>query len=150
MTDAAKGRRPFPKERAGDIMSVLADLWPATFFLEPRLRQPLKVGIDKDIRALAGEAITAEELKVGLGSYTGAKAYLKSLQEGAPRIGLDGTQEGQVSASDARHALWLLERKIARESAHVRARGLAAERAQSLKAQTTSTGAVCASGIRAD
>jgi ProP effector len=123
--DNARGRRPFAKESAGDIMAVLADLWPAAFSLEPRLRRPLKVGIDKDVLALAGGAITPEELKVALGSYTGAKAYLKTLQEGAPRIGLDGKQAGQVSANDARHAGWLLKQRIARESARVRARGLA-------------------------
>jgi ProP effector len=127
MTDVNKGRRPFPKEPAGDIMAVLADLWPAAFSVEPRLRRPLKIGIDKDILAVAGGAITPEELKVGLGSYTRAKGYLKASREGAPRIGLDGAQIGQVSANDARHARWLLDRKIARESARVRARGLAAQ-----------------------
>jgi ProP effector len=121
-------RRPFPKESAGDILGVLADLWPAVFSIEPRLRRPLKVGIDKDILAAADGAIIPEELKVALGSYTGAKAYLKTLRDGAPRIGLDGKQEGQVSAGAARHARWLLEQRIAKGSARVRARGLAAQR----------------------
>jgi ProP effector len=116
MTDVSIERRTFPKEPAGDIIAVLVDLWPAAFSVEPRLRRPLKVGIDKDILAVADGAITLEELKVALGTYTGAKAYLKALHEGAARIGLDGKQEGQVSASDARHARWVIERKIARES----------------------------------
>jgi ProP effector len=125
MTGASNGRRPFPKECAGDILEVLADLWPAAFFVEPSRRRPLKAGIDRDVLTAADGAITREELKIALGSYTSAKAYLRALREGELRIGLDGEPAGQVSASDARHAQWVLEQRIAKESARVRARALA-------------------------
>ena len=123
-TTPAKGTRLI----GGDIIEVLADLWPAAFAVDPRARQPLKVGIDRDILAVADGAITLPELRAALCTYTAAKAYLKALHEGAPRIGLDGGPAGTVSAADAKHARWLLERRIANDLARVRARGLAAER----------------------
>ena len=121
------------KERAGDIIEVLADLWPAAFTVEPRLRQPLKVGIDADVLEAASGAITSAELTVALNSYVTAKGYLRAVREGAPRIGLDGEAAGVVSKQEAAHARWQLESKIAKESAQVRARGLAVERAQTLR-----------------
>jgi ProP effector len=116
----------------GDVIEVLADLWPVTFAVDPRARRPLKIGIDRDILAVADGAITPEELRAALCAYTGAKAYLKALREGAARISLDGVVAGSVSAPEAKHAQWLLERRIAKESARMRARGLA-QRAQALK-----------------
>ena len=116
------------KERAGDIIEVLADLWPAAFAVEPRRRRPLKVGIDADILATADGAILQTELTIGLNSYVTAKGYLRAVREGDPRIGLDGEAAGVVSKQEAAHARWQLERKIAKELAQVRARGLAAER----------------------
>jgi ProP effector len=123
------------KERARDIIEVLADLWPATFAVEPGRRRPLKVGIDVDILAAAGGAILPLELKIALGAYVKAKTYLRALQEGKPRIGLDGQPAGVVSAQDAAHARWRIERKIAEESARVRGRGLAVERSQRAPSQ---------------
>jgi ProP effector len=123
------------KERARDIIEVLADLWPAAFAVEPGRRRPLKVGIDADILAAAGGAILPLELKIALGAYVNAKAYLRALREGELRIGLDGEPAGIVSAPEAAHARWRIERKIADESARVRWRGLAAERAQRASTQ---------------
>jgi ProP effector len=117
------------KERAGDIIEVLADLWPGAFAVEPRLRQPLKVSINADVLAAASGAITSAELIVALNSYVRAKAYLRALRVGTPRIGLDGIAAGVVTAQEAAHAEWLLERAIAKESARVRARAFAAQRA---------------------
>ena len=92
-------RRPVKGMRliGGDIIEVFADLWPAAF-VEPRARRPLKVGIDRDILAVADGAITPEELRVALCAYTAAKAYLKALREGAPRIGLDASTGRSVPA----------------------------------------------------
>jgi sRNA-binding protein len=67
-------------------------------------RRPLKLKIHLDIQAGLGGAITPTELHKALGVYCANDAYLRSSQEGAQRIDLDGNPAGIVTAEEAQHA----------------------------------------------
>jgi ProP effector len=100
-----------PGQVARDLIGVLADFWPQAFSLYERRRRPLKLGIRQDIEIAAAGAITVEELKAALRSYTQNIGYLLGCKEGAARIGLNGEPAGRVTADEAAHAASLLAYK---------------------------------------
>ena len=101
----------------------LPKCFPACFdTAQPR---PLKLKIHKDmLKPLAAELILVEGtrkdqratakwvlsriLKQALADYCSQSAYLEAMREGAPRIDLDGTPAGEVSARDAERAVAVL------------------------------------------
>ena len=114
-------------------VELLAATWPRCFSIAFASRKPLKVGIGKEIAAATEGALTPEELDAAMRLYTGAKGYLRTLQEGAQRVDLDGAPAGPVSATEAAFARKRIERIEARDSARTRASGLA-KQATALKA----------------
>ncbi|HEY1246080.1 MAG TPA: ProQ/FinO family protein [Hyphomicrobiaceae bacterium] len=128
-------KKPSIKDAYATI-ALLAATWPKCFSVEFAGRRPLKVGISKDIAAAAEGAITPAELESAMSVYCGHKAYLKKLKEGAARVDLDGDPAGTVTADQAANARRRIERIDQRQSARVRARGLAIEAAaQNTKAE---------------
>jgi ProP effector len=138
--------RPNIKE-AYATLELLAATWPNCFSVKLADRRPLKVGIAKDIATAAEGAITPEELGAALHVYTSHKRYLRTLQEGAQRVDLDGNAVGTVTAEQAAAARRRIERIEARHSARVRTNGLAAEAAKRA-AQEAERAAEVAAGKR--
>lgn len=65
---------------------LLRTRWPAIF----TWARPLKIGIDRDISAALGEEISRRQLRLFLAGWCRRPAYLKALEAGVPRVGLDG------------------------------------------------------------
>jgi sRNA-binding protein len=123
-----KSRR---RKAAQATLAILIETWPAAFRLVPQERSaPLKLGIDKDVEAAAGGALTPGEISRALGAYTGSWAYQRALRRvGTPRIALDGSYAGAVAPEEAELARSRQQAQSGRRSRRVRARGLAAAKA---------------------
>jgi ProP effector len=87
------------------ILELLCERFPRTFARNPSGRQPLKLGIDRDLVARLGGIVSRSALKRALGIYTSCLEYRATLIEGAARIDLDGNPAGAVTAGEAEHAL---------------------------------------------
>ena len=90
------------KNRAANQAALvqLCETYPEVFSRENV--RPLKVGIQEDL--IADEKLARNRIKRALASYVRSPQYLRSLQSGADRIGLDGVATGQVSEEEAAHA----------------------------------------------
>jgi len=86
------------------VIALLAEMFPKCFSVYQGRRRPLKLKIHLDIQAGLGGAITPTELHKALGVYCANDAYLRSSQEGAQRIDLDGNPAGIVTAEEAQDA----------------------------------------------
>src|SRR5436190_1815481 len=67
-----------------------------TLFADPP-SAPLKIGIDRDLRARHPE-VSWRTLRIALRRHVSSPAYLRLLVAGAPRIALDGSVAGHVTA----------------------------------------------------
>ena len=94
------------------ILELLCERFPRTFARNPSGRQPLKLGIDRDLVARLGGIVSRSALKQALGIYTACPEYRARLIEGAARLDLDGNPAGAVTAGEAEHALKLGPVKI--------------------------------------
>ncbi|QEW07029.1 ProQ/FINO family protein [Nitrincola iocasae] len=90
------------KNRAANMAAVqlLMDAYPEVFSRD-KVR-PLKIGIQEDL--VADDKVSRTKIKRALASYVRSPQYLRSFQEGAERIGLDGQPAGTVTAEEAGHA----------------------------------------------
>ncbi|TJW14361.1 MAG: hypothetical protein E5W82_10305 [Mesorhizobium sp.] len=82
----------------------LAKRFPAAFKRkgEPE-KQPLKIGIAKDVLALVKD-IPRKVVKRAISDYCSGPKYTKALVTGAQRIDLDGKPAGNVSAASEAYA----------------------------------------------
>ncbi len=85
-----------------EIVAKLAALYPKTFFLEQRDRRPLKLHIDREIKAATD--LSWHRLRIALAWYTRGFGYLSNSIEDAARIDLTGEPAGTVTADQAAHA----------------------------------------------
>jgi ProP effector len=94
---------PRPRDEAVDaVILLLAEKWPACFFVYEQRRRPLKLGIHRDILAVLEGIVTVQELRSALRCYVGNPWYLHAaMTPGAVRIDLDGNPSGAVSAEEA-------------------------------------------------
>lgn len=100
-TDVSAAAKP-NKNRAANMAAVqlLMDAYPEVFSRQnPR---PLKIGIQEDL--VADDKVSRTKIKRALASYVRSPQYLRSFQDDAPRIGLDGQPSGAVTAEEAEHA----------------------------------------------
>ena len=105
------------KERIDAALSRLAEQFPQTFVLEKHLpHRPLKVGIAADIRAALPD-LDRRALGVALKVYTHRIVYLQAVVVGADRVDLDGNPAGQVTTSEAGHAIAVLVGILAQRQA---------------------------------
>ena len=76
-------------------------------------KQPLKIAIHKDVVAYyqKDNRHTPKMICRAIGMYTNSKAYLKSLEEGAERIDLEGKVVDKVTLKQAEYAKKLLKIK---------------------------------------
>ena len=96
------------KERGAAALWRLAEQFPRTFAAAKHLpHRPLKVGIAADVQERCSD-IDRRDLAAALAAYTHRIAYLQAIVSGADRIDLDGNPVGEVTASDAAHAVVVL------------------------------------------
>jgi sRNA-binding protein len=88
--------RKFPREILEEAVRVLANKYPACFFVDGRMRRPLKNTILDD---LAEDGASAEELSA-VGFYTHDWIYQSGLQAGVERVDLNGKKAGTVTAAE--------------------------------------------------
>ena len=112
----------------------LAELYP-NCFRQPR--QPLKIGIRKDVIARHPElrpSLIASALK----AYARSLSYLEALTAGTPRIDLEGHVAGKVTATDEEDA----KRKIARAARRATAKAIDDRKAATVPPVTQSVSQV--------
>ncbi|WP_239995780.1 ProQ/FINO family protein [Nitrincola tibetensis] len=95
-------RKPVSKNRAANLaaLQALMEQYPTVFSRESV--RPLKIGIQEDL--VADDKVSKSKIKRALASYVRSPQYLKSLQEGVDRIGIDASPAGKVTAEEAEHA----------------------------------------------
>ncbi len=100
---------------SGDLIAKLATLYPRAFFPAGKDRRPLKVGIDRDLRA-AETGLSDRERAIAFSYYCCAFGYLKNMRQGAARIDLNGEAADTITAEEEQHAVKTIEglRKKAR------------------------------------
>lgn len=100
-TEAKPAAKP-NKNRVANMAAVqlLMDAYPEVFSRDNP--KPLKIGIQEDL--VADDKVSRTKIKRALASYVRSPQYLRSFEENAPRIGLDGQPAGTVSAEEAEHA----------------------------------------------
>jgi sRNA-binding protein len=92
-------------------VSLLADRFPAAFFVFEGRRRPLKIGIAADICEAVPE-INKEHLQWALARYCMSPGYLRSLTGGAARVDLAGDAAGVVTAEAAAKAIGMLAQVV--------------------------------------
>ena len=90
-------------------VEALSETYPKAFFVNGRLRRPLKLGIAKDIKAdLAADPdseLKFYDIDQVLAWYTNHVGYQNACSvAGAVRVDLDGAKAGTVTESEARQA----------------------------------------------
>jgi ProP effector len=100
-----------------ELIGVLAERFPAAFTINPRHRQPLKLGIHHDIAVQLGDAISPRTISDALRVYVGNPWYLKMLIAGADRVDLNGMPAGTVTAEHADIAKAQYEQRRAKHNA---------------------------------
>lgn len=90
------------KNRAANqaALEQLIEAYPQTFSRDNV--RPLKIGIQEDL--IAADKLARNRIKRALATYVRSMHYLRSVQEGADRVGLAGEVAGTVTAAEAEHA----------------------------------------------
>src|SRR5262249_58940733 len=86
----------YNRAEVGDVIRLLADKYPKSFFENPRLRRPLKRNILADLEQ-AGFPAPRDLTAAAVNFYQGHFGYLLALQAGAKRIDLEGKEVGTVT-----------------------------------------------------
>ena len=90
--------RTIPREEIESYVSYLSQKFPKCFFVDARLRRPLKKGIEDD---LAREGVLdAEKRTAAVSFYTRNWTYRAMLQAGTERVDLNGHKAGTVSPQE--------------------------------------------------
>jgi sRNA-binding protein len=92
-----------------DTIELLARRFPLAFFVDGTRRQPLKIGIIRDL-VDADIGIPSTWIRRGLAAYTSSPSYLRACRASEERIDLAGEGSGKVSEEGARRARKRLER----------------------------------------
>jgi ProP effector len=79
------------------ILELLREQFPKCFVRYPHPRQPLKIGIHKDVYAALASVVSRRQLHRALAAYTNDPAYREQLKAGAVRIDLSGEPAGVVT-----------------------------------------------------
>jgi|SRR5262245_37598511 len=83
-------------------ISLLCERFPRAFARFEQRRQPLKVGIHRDVLA-AGLEVPEKDLKIALRIYVSNRVYRSRLRVGATRIDLNGNPAGVVTPEQVAH-----------------------------------------------
>jgi sRNA-binding protein len=128
------------------VIELLAETFPACFFVLQQRRRPLKLGIFDDVLAALDGVATAKEIALALRLYTSNGAYLRACKEGEARIDLNGNAVGCVTTEEASHARERLAQRKAKYQRHREA--LAKEKAVAER-KARNAGRISLAGLRA-
>ena len=114
-------------QRAREFLDSLIERYPACLTRKPEEIRPLAVGIQKTIREdLAADPEWADTpnwvVRQALARYTRSAAYLRSIMERKPRVGLDGGEAGEITDQEQAHAKERHEQLLADRAARQEAR----------------------------
>ena len=101
-------RLRFQKAHAARVREILAVRFPNCFAPNGAPKKPLRIGIGFEI-ILAMPELSSYSIGAALDDYTNGITYCEAMVEGAPRVALDGSESGVVSALEADHARKRLE-----------------------------------------
>src|SRR5207237_552325 len=91
------GKR-FPREEIEGFIEYLASKYPATFFLDPRQKRPLKKNIVADLER--DGTLDDDARNAAVNFYTRDWNYERCLQAGVERVDLDGKKVGTVTEQE--------------------------------------------------
>jgi hypothetical protein len=94
--EASEARR----ERAFRMRDTLIERWPNCFKGPEQAKLPLKIGIHRDIKAIAPE-LSTRDLGTAIRYYVGDYQYRRAMVAGAVRFDLDGNPAGVVAPDEA-------------------------------------------------
>jgi sRNA-binding protein len=88
----------FDRKELEDCLLMLAERYPRCFFVNPRLRQPLKKNIEADLQK---DGFASPELiSASVDWYKSHISYQYNLETGAKRLDLEGKETGTVTESE--------------------------------------------------
>src|ERR1700747_278396 len=92
----------FDRKELEDCLLMLAERYPRCFFVNPRLRQPLKKNIEADLQK---DGFASPELiSASVDWYKSHISYQYNLETGAKCLDLDGKEVGTVTELEQRAA----------------------------------------------
>lgn len=97
MSDQSAQTPPQRLSSGEEVLALLKQKFPKTFFDDPQLIRPLKINIHLDIRQVLGEACSNKSIERALKLYAKQPAYYNLLKLNAQRIDLDGNLCGEVT-----------------------------------------------------
>lgn len=111
-------------ERDPVLVSIgrLQKHFPLAFPKKPDPKVPLKLGISNDLCARGKElGLSEEQIKEAVSTWCKGSRYWAAMVKDAPRLALDGTPDGTVTAGEASHAIYQLRRHRREQAAARRA-----------------------------
>ena len=108
---------------ARELLGRLAERYPECFTRDRGKVRPLAIGMQQKLRGELAEDPELSQISPGwkvrqaLAIYTRSPAYLTAIVEKRPRINLDGSEAGEVTAEEQQHAKERLEEMNARRAA---------------------------------
>jgi hypothetical protein len=88
------------QERAFRMRDALIERWPNCFKGPEQPKLPLKIGIHRDIKAIAPE-LSTRDLGTAIRYYVGDYQYRQAMVAGAVRFDLDGNPAGVVAPDES-------------------------------------------------
>ena len=83
--------------RVESTLELLRERFPKCFVRYQQPRQPLKIGVHKDLAVVLAGVVSKSEIGRALTVYTNDVAYREALKPGAVRIDLNGEPAGVVT-----------------------------------------------------
>jgi hypothetical protein len=98
MSSDESAQTPPPRLSSGEeVLALLKEKFPKTFFDNPRDICPLKINIHLDIRQILGDLCSNKAIERALKLYAKQPAYYNLLKLNTQRIDLDGNLYGEVT-----------------------------------------------------
>lgn len=97
MSDQSAQTPPQRLSSGEEVLALLKQKFPMTFFDDPQQIRPLKINIHLDIRQVLGEICSNKSIERALKIYAKQPAYYNLLKLNAQRIDLDGNLCGEVT-----------------------------------------------------
>ena len=90
--------RAMPRQTIEDCIEYLSTKYPKCFFVDPRMRRPLKKTIVADLQK--DQVLNDEKIEAATSFYTNHFGYQYTLIAGAERIDLNGDKAGTVTEQE--------------------------------------------------
>jgi ProP effector len=95
-------RRTYPREQIDEMIQHLAEKYPATFFIAPAMKRPLKKNIIADLAK--DKTLDDDRREAAINFYTHDWNYENKLLAGVERVDLNGKKAGVVTEQEQREA----------------------------------------------